>query len=224
MLGNNNENNNGTLYVLKVKVTDENKKKLDHPVFEVKTKNETGQWVITNTVPSVSGRVSKLDIKENDWEGEKYYTASLLLKDDEVEESYLVDLKVANMMNRSIFNSLLNIDVSLPIKLGLYTSKKGYPTGSVRQGENLIDWKFSLQDQPKAEEIQFKGKVMRDYSAVDKFFVDKLREFSASLGGAPEAQSKPASTKAKAAPKKKEVVKDDLKLETVPADESDDLF
>lgn len=221
-LGNNNDNN-GKLFVLKVKTTDENKKNLANPVFQVLEKNEENKWVITNTVPSVSGRLSKVDVKESVWEGDTYYTVSALVKDDAAEESYLVDFKM-NLMNRSIFNSLLNIDKSKDIKIGLYTSKKGYPAGSVRQGENLIDWKYSLDQVPKADEIEFKGKVMRDYTAVDSFFITKLREFGASLSS---VVSEPAAEKPASAPAKKaKVVKNEVKQEVAVADvDSDgDLF
>lgn len=221
MLGQDNQQNNGKLFVLKPKTHDIDKKKLDHPVFEVSEKNEQNKWTVTNTVPSVSGRLSKLEIKEWDWEGEKNYTASLLIKDDEAAESYLVDFKVGNMMNRAIINSLLNINTEESIKIGLYTSKKGYPSGSVRQGENLIDWKFGFEDQPKPEEITFKGKVQRDYTEVDRFFVEKLKELAARINGAP----------APAAEKPKKVAKVNKKVDTLTEKDAekadptdDDLF
>lgn len=204
MLGNNNQNN-GKLFVMKVVTHDAEKKKLDHPTFEVREKNEENKWVITKNVPAVSGRLSKVTVKEGEWEGDKFYTVSTLIKDDEAEESYLVDFKF-NLMNRSVFNSLLNIDTTKDIKIGLYMSKKGYPAASVRQGDDMINWKYSLDEQPKAEEITFKGKTMRDYSAVDNFFVNELKEFGASLGSAPAVISTKSTPVAEKSVIKKEKV------------------
>lgn len=219
-LGNQNQNT-GKLFVLKVVTHDAEKKKLDHPTFEVKEKNDQGQWVITKNVPAVSGRLAKVTVKEGEWEGDKFYTVSTLIKDDTAEESYLVDFKF-NLMNRSVFNSLLNIDTTKDIKIGLYTSKKGYPAASVRQGDEMINWKYSLDEQPKAEEITFKGKTMRDYTATDTFFVNKLREFGASLGSthAPAPVSQPESKSTPSKPKKEKVVK---KQELVEAPAGGDL-
>ena len=51
MLGNNNQNN-GKLFVMKVVTHDAEKKKLDHPTFEVREKNEENKWVITKNAPN----------------------------------------------------------------------------------------------------------------------------------------------------------------------------
>ena len=180
MLGNNNQNN-GKLMVLKVVTHDLDKKKLDQPIFKVLEKNEKNQWVETGTVPSVAGRLARVDVKSFDWEGETFYTASLLIKDDGADESYMVDFKVGNLMNKGILNSLLNIDLKKDIKIGLYTSKAGFPSGSVRQGEEMVRWKYDKTELPEVSETTFKGRVMRDYSLVEKFFVTKLQELSARL-------------------------------------------
>lgn len=227
MLGNQNLNS-GKLMVLKVQTHDLDKKKLDHPIFKVLEKNEQGQWTETGSVPSVAGRLAKLDVKSFNWEGEDFYTASLLIKDDAAEESYLVDFKVGNLMNKSILNSLLNIDVQKDIKVSLYTSKTGFPSGSVRQGEEMVRWRFDKTELPEIQETTFKGRVMRDYSLVDKFFVDKLKEFGASLGSAPATNST-KSTPAAEKPKKEKVSKKSPQKEldevsTGSAPEDEDLF
>ena len=231
MLGNQNQNT-GKLMVLKVVTHDIDKKKLDHPIFKVLEKNEQSQWVETGSVPSVAGRLSKLDVKSFNWEGDDFYTASLLIKDDEAEESYLVDFKVGNLMNKSILNSLLNIDVQKDVKIGLYTSKAGFPSGAVRQGEDMVRWRFDKTELPEIQETTFKGRVMRDYSLVDKFFVDKLKEFGARLHDQAPA-TKPAGTSAPAKPAvKKEKVKkvsnvnvqDELDIVSAGSNDSDDLF
>lgn len=218
MLGNKNQNT-GKLFVLKPKTQDADKKKLDTPVFEVREKNETGQWVISKTVSFVSGLLTRADIKENDWEGTKYFTVSLYFKDSAEDEMYLTEWRLG-MLSRAVFNSLLNADLSKEVKIGLYTSKKGYPSASVRQGEDLINWKYSLDEVPAPEEVKFKGKIQRDYTETDNFFVEKLRELSARLAGnsssAPAAPvvaksaDKPAVKKApkKAAPVEDEVIGD----------------
>lgn len=219
-LGNQNQNT-GKLYVLKPKTVDADKKKLDQPTFEVREKNESGQWVITNHVASVSGLLTRADVKENDWEGTKYFTVSLYFKDLVEDEMYLTEWKLG-MLSRSVFNSLLSADLTKEVKIGLYQSKKGYPSASVRQGDDLIHWKYALTEVPVPEEITFKGKTMRDYTATDDFFVEKLRELSARLGNsgvASEPSSKQVPAKKSApAPAKKDVPADELEVE--PDDEA----
>lgn len=224
-LGNKNQENTGELYVLKVKTTDENKKPLASPVFEVLEKNENNKWEITDTTPSVSGVISRVDVKEGEWEGNKFHTVSVLFKDHVENESYLCDFKM-NMMNRSIFNSLLNADLSKDVKIGLYTSKKGYPSASVRQGEELINWKYSLDEVPAPEEVKFKGKIQRDYTETDNFFVEKLRELSARVAGnsAPPTNSA-APTKPIKVKKAKSPVDEVIdEIESSAKDDEDDVF
>jgi hypothetical protein len=225
MLGNDNQNDNNKLLILKLIVQDAQKHKID-PTFEIREKIE-GKWVVTGTNASVSGDLTRIEIKENNWEGNVYHTVSLTLKDSVLGETYLVDTKL-NMLSRSLYNSLLNLEEYTDLKIGLYTSKKDFASVALRQKGNMVNWKFSLSEIPAPIEVSFKNKIQRDFTPTDDFFIEKLRELSVKLTvtGA-EPASKPAAPKAKSAPKKKEVIKEKEDVDgdvNIDDSSSDDLF
>lgn len=175
----NNNNDNSKLFILKPRTQNKEKEKVE-PYFEVNAKNEQGKWVEVDAVPGVEGNLTRLDVKEGEYEGQKTYNVSVFLKDPDGSQTFLVDLKL-NMLSRGLLNSILNLSKYEDVKFGLYTGKNGYPNVSVRQHGELTKWKYSLDEMPKPEEVKFKGKIQRDYSAVDEFFVTKLKEFGETL-------------------------------------------
>jgi len=224
-LGQDNQNN-GKLFILKITTKGVDGKEVP-PAFSVSEKNqETGKWAVTGSVSSVSGELSRIDIKDNEWEGQHYNTVSLYFKDSVLDETYLVDTKV-NMLSRSIFNSLLNLENYDEVKLGLYLNKKGYAAVAVRSHGDMVNWKYSLDEQPKPEEVKFKGKIQRDYTEVDSFFIEKLRDLAGRLGETAAPVKKETFAKSPEASdprpkvKKKEVVKDEA-LDSVTSSEDDD--
>ena len=127
---------------------------------------------------NVSGDLVKVEHKTSEWEGTIFDNVSLTLQDSAKNETYLIDFKL-NMLTRSLLNSLFNLTAFQDVKLGLYTGKKDYPAIGVRQAGELVKWKYSLDEIPVAEEVTFKGRVMRDYSLVDSFYVEKIKELAA---------------------------------------------
>lgn len=206
----NNNNDNSKLLILKVKTKDAEGKEID-PTFQVSQKGENGKWSPTGTVSNVAGDLTRADVKEGEYEGQKTYNISLYLKDLDAAETYLVDLKL-NMLTRGLLNNLLGLTKYEDVKLGLYKNAKGYPAVAVRQKGELSKWKYSLDELPKVESITFKGKKMNDYTAVDDFFISKVKELGEKLSG---SQTK--------------VVKTDKPTESAPADhdtqeKEEDLF
>ena|ERR1017187_7151060 len=185
MLGNENQTS-GKLYILKPKTTDAEKHQIS-PVFQISEKNaETGKWGVTGAVSSVSGNLTRLEIKDQEYLGEKYQTVSVYLTDPAINEIYLLDLRL-NLLSRSVINSLLNLKTFEEIKVSLYTNKKnGYPAVAVRQHGEMVDWAYKLEELPQPEEVTFKGKIQRDYSGPDAFFVEKVKELSSKLNTAPK--------------------------------------
>jgi hypothetical protein len=171
-LKNSGGNSNSTLYILKIKTKDATGKVVD-PFFQVSAK-EDGKWVVTeDTFKSVSGKLTKVETRVGEYEGEQILSANIWLKDG--DEAYLVDLKYT-MLSRSIINSLLNLeDFDQEIEISLYTNKKGYASASVRAGGQLVDWKFGLDELPKPEKVKFKGKEMSDFTKVDSFFQEEIK-------------------------------------------------
>lgn len=195
MLGNDNQNDNSKLFILKIKTQDAEKHKID-PCFQISEKNkETGKWATTGTVTSVSGDLTRLEIKEHEYLGEKYNSISAYLKDNDTQEMYLLDLRM-NLLSRSLCNSFLGLTDYTGLKISLYTNKKnGYPAISVRSHGELAHWAYALTDVPTVDEIKDKkgNVVKRDYSDLDNFYIEKLRELSARLNSHESAPAKPAT-------------------------------
>jgi len=209
--------NTGKLFIFKIKTTDENKKKLESPIFEIREKNEQGQWVITQTNSVVSGDLVKTEVKEGEFEGQKTYNINLHLKDNEVDETYILDLKL-NMLTRGLLNSILNIPETNDLKISLYTGKNEYPATALRVKGQLVKWKYSVDDLPKPEEVKFKGKIQRDYSAVDDFFIEKIKAFGGNLN---KSNSK-TENKSKKSTKKVEKDLDEIEGELQNGNDSED--
>lgn len=178
-LGSNNNKSSGPLYVLKVVDKDKDKKKVP-PHFSVSKKVDGKFQVQKETYNRVSGNLTRIDIKEQEWKGDKYNTVSLYLKDG--EDMYLVDLRF-NLPSRSLFNSLAALESYSDVAVTVYENKSGYTALGLWQGETLVKWKYKLDELPQPDGVVFKGKTQYDYSKVDEFFVKVLQEIAGKLGG-----------------------------------------
>lgn len=199
----NSGNNTGTLYILKIVDKDKDKKKVS-PYFSI-TKKVDGKWLLQeDKVNRVSGNLSKIEIKEQEWKGDKYNTVSLYLRDG--DESYLIDLRF-NLPSRSLFNSFASLESYENLSVTVYENKSGYTALGLWQGDKMAKWKYKLDELPVPDAVTFKGKEMHDYSKVDEFFAKVLQEIAGKLGGSQRpVASNPASEAASAAEQKDEDV------------------
>lgn len=188
-LGNKNYEANQRLYVLRLKTKNADGQKVP-PFFQILEK-EGDTWVPQDkTVTSVTGTLSKLELKTRKFNDEEIKSVNVYLQDG--DEVYLIDFRYS-ILGRGILNSIINIeDPSLPVEISVYENKRGYEAGAVRSGDDLVSWKFSLDEQPKAEEIKDKkgNVVKRDYSEVDEFFDNEVSEFAGRLANPTKAASK----------------------------------
>lgn len=188
----NSGSNTGTLFILKI--VDKNKEKQRvAPHFTVSKKGASGKYELQpETVNRVSGNLYKIDIKEQEWKGDKYNTVALYLKDG--EEAYLVDLRF-NLPSRSLFNSFASLEEYTNLSITVYENKGGYTALGLWQGDKMVKWKYKLDELPAPDAVTFKGKEMHDYSKVDEFFTIALREISGKLGGSQKSvkAEKPAA-------------------------------
>jgi hypothetical protein len=177
MLGNNNAMS-GKLFSLKIK-TKEDGKKID-PCFVISEKIDD-KWVHgTKKCTQVAGTIRKIVHGQYEWEGELVDTVTLYLEDKEADdgngEIYKIDFSY-NILSKSVFNSLLGIkDMSGVVTISLYKNKSGYPAASVKLNDEKVDWAYRLEDLPEAPKVKFKGKEMTDYTEVDAFFRNALKE------------------------------------------------
>lgn len=220
-LGNNNQNN-GKLYILKIRTQDEQKQSIP-PTFDVLEKGEEN-WSVTANETQVAGNLTKLDLEKRDnpkVPGEQYDVIKMYLNDEEKDETYLLDLRF-NLLSRSLFNSLLSLEEFDNLKISLYESKKGektYPAISLRRGDEMVRWKHDLKSLPEVEEIKDKkgNVVKRVYDELNEFYVTELNAFAEKVnaqkeGGTPKVE------------KKKAVAKEKVEEAAPSDDSSDDIF
>lgn len=204
-LGKQYKDDGSKVYVLRP--TNKNEKKEKVPVhFDVFEKKD-GKWVKTREETRVSGDLFKLEIKEFEFEKVVTKSVTIGLKDYANKETYLVDTRF-NIPARSLYNMLISLTTNFDnLSLSIYNREHNgneYDAFSLRQGQELVPWKYKIADLPKAIETTFKGQVMRDYTPIDEFFEKELIELSNRLAkrpaksvaqeSAPVTQSAPAKT------------------------------
>lgn len=169
----NKTNNKGPLYVLKPVSKNKDKKEIE-PYFEISEPGEDGKFQVKDdkSINTVSGRLVRIEAKEDEYQGDKYYRARIFLRDG--EEGYMLASRL-NIASRSLVNCLFSlVDFEKEISIKYYRSKAGYESFYVSQNGEKVGWKFDSQEIPKPQEVSFRGKTIRDFSEVDKFFVDQI--------------------------------------------------
>lgn len=197
MLGNNSQESNSKLYILKPKTQDAERKPVK-PYFEISEKVED-KWKVTGETTSVSGELTQIVLGEREWEGNKIPTVKVVLEDKEKKEFYWLDLRY-NILTRSFFNSILSLDKFDDVKVNIYQNKpkegqtKSYANLSVRSHGEMVNWKYKLNELPPVEQVTVNKKVITDTTKIDEFF---LKELSALAKKVKESKGK---TKAKTEP------------------------
>lgn len=185
-LSNSNGGQASNLYILKP-VSKNKEGENVRPYFEV-SKSEAGKWVVTEDqgINNVTGTLFKIEAVEEEYKGDKYYRVRVYLKDG--DESYLLPCRM-NIASRSMFNSLFNLTSFEGVSIRYYQTKSGYDAFFVSQNGEKVSWKYESQDMPSPEEIPFKGKIIRDFTALDKFFVDNIELLNQKLQSPSKAES-----------------------------------
>lgn len=169
-------------YTFKAKVDESN-----DPHFSLSEK-EGDSWVVSGTFSEMYGVITKAEIIEKEFKGEKKKFFRFHLSDS--SETSLVDFSLNNI-TYSILNSLgSDFDVTKEVKISVYktsnTGKDGktYYNGkaSLKAGDEAIQWLFPMNDAPKAEQVfmdeakkkplKLEGKLVFDKEPVTKFWED----------------------------------------------------
>jgi hypothetical protein len=192
MLGNKNEKT-GTLLILKPvsKVNGESVK----PFFEVSSKDaDTNKWIPStdNSINSISGSLFKVEAVEEEYKGDKYFRVKAIIKDK--DEAYLVPFRM-NIATRSLLNSFFNLESFENISIRYYLSKAGYDSYYITQNDEKVTWKFESSELPPPEEISFKGKIIRDFTKIDLFFVDQIKILNERIKLNPSKSSEESDSK-----------------------------
>lgn len=202
-----NRNSNGSLISLKPVFKEDGE--YVTPYFRVRRKVD-GNWVDDeNGVSSVFGDLTNINIEEKDYQGKKYKEVSLFLRDNQENESYVVNLRFT-VPSRSLFNAMASLEDPRNLSLSLYKDKKkGFGRYGLWQNDELVKWKYDIEELPEAKEVEIDGGTMRVYGEVNKFLENELVELNERVkefyksnpsGGSSSVQTK----------------------ETVPSDDTDD--
>lgn len=177
-LGTNKNQSNNKLIILKLSRKDKDN---GLTYFKITEKNSEGKWEESSntSIRDVSGTVTKVEVKREEYKGKPYEKYLVYLQDDSAKETYLLDLRLNNT-TRGLFNSLLNLETYENVVIEYAENGKGFETLYVKQNGQNVDWKFSLDQQPKGEEIQVKsddGTVLEtktSYHKLEKFYKEQI--------------------------------------------------
>ena len=145
------------------------------PFFEISSKNvEENKWVPSTdtSINSISGSLFKIEAVEEEYKGDKYFRVKAIIKDG--DEAYLIPFRM-NIATRSLLNSFFHLESFENLSIRYYLSKSGYDSYYVTQNDEKVTWKFESSELPAPEEISFKGKIIRDFTKLDLFFVDQIK-------------------------------------------------
>lgn len=226
-LTNGNKTNSGPLIFLDTRSQDKDGNEVE-PHFEV-SRSVDGK--ITKTGEKfnrVSGTLLRPQFGTKTWKGVESKRVTFYIRDDEANETYALGQSY-RIPTRSLMNGVLSLTDTKGVSISVYRSKKGYEALSLWQNDELVPWKFDTTkgEIPEAEVIKDKkGNVVKtDFSEIDQFFEDKMKEWADKTFGpekkkaekaAPPAVEQGSDAPQQEAPKEKVVPKKAPADKTVP--------
>lgn len=163
-------------FSLKIKTKD-----LPKPEFVVSERQGDKFVELPDREYNVSGNLIGVEPKETKWEGKVIKSVNVTLTDG--DQIYFVTVPYSNL-GRGLMNSLLALKKFNDVEIGLYQTKpktdggKTYPATSLRQEGEIVRWRYALNELPAPDEIVFKGEKMRDFSKLESFLSDQLKELN----------------------------------------------
>ena len=163
-------------YELKTKL-EEHSKEDAHPVFKCKSKDKDGKQLSNET--ELTGHLVDLRFKEIKYGhySEKAELVEFELYDPQTDERYLIS-SWQNSLSRDFLNQLLNCPLPFdePLRLSLY-KKNDFANLSLNVNTEWPGVRFKWKEDiaPLITEVEFKGKKMKDYSAVDRLMQKEIK-------------------------------------------------
>lgn len=161
----------------------------------VESEDQNGTFVpLAEPQYNLSGNLIGVEPKETVWQGKTIKSVNVTLVDNELGEIYFVTVPYSNL-GRGLMNSLLSLKSFNDIEIGLYQTKpktdggKTYPAVSLRQDGDMVRWRYAQNELPAPQEIVFKGEKMRDFTAVENFLAEQLKELNKAVKAAIPAQT-----------------------------------
>jgi len=161
------------------------KKGSEEVYFEVKQKDENGDYPVVNKVKGVQGHLESIKLEKRDYQGEEIVTYKFVMKDK--EDLYIVSFG-NNSVLRSLLNCLASADIVGEIAFGVYINKNGNKSVWVKNDNNSLGWKYKFEDLPEVKVAKVGKKEVYDSTERDEFFESTvLKEVCEKLTPSPEA-------------------------------------
>lgn len=163
-------------FSLKIKTKD-----LPKPEFIVSERQGDKFVELPERESTVSGTLIGVEPSETVWQGKTIKSVNVTLTD--ADQIYFISVPYSNL-GRGLMNSLLGLKAFNDVEISLYQTKpkteggKTYPAVSLRQGGEIVRWRYTLDELPKPDEILFKGEKMRDFTKVELFLAEQLKELN----------------------------------------------
>jgi hypothetical protein len=137
----------------------------------------------------MSGIVTDIRSKTNEWKGEEIKSWEIVLQDG--EELHILSLGYSSSLTRGFFNILASADVSRPVRIGCYvkiTDKGEWTCPSISQDGELLRWKD--ENPPKTEAIIVKNKKIIDDEEAVKWMLALIDEIKVGLHPVQKVEAK----------------------------------
>lgn len=142
-----------------------------------------GQLVIkkgdqTEVFNYVEGVLTGLDIREDEYQGNKYKKLCLTMTDK--NESYQLQMKMESGYCRAFCNMIENVNLTMPFKIEPKMEEVGDKKNTkvfISQGGTNLKWKYTKDNPgelPLLEKITFKGKEAWDNTNQQAYYTDML--------------------------------------------------
>lgn len=159
------------------------------------------------TFESIDGRLTSLDLREDDYQGTKYLKICLGIRDG--VNDYQLQFKIDSGYGIAFCSMVPNIDPALGIKITPtydenHNNGKGRSGMFINQAGHALRWYYKredMKDLPELEKTEFKGQMLYDNSKQQAFFIKMLMDFSRKIKDALDDENFAASSNfAKEAP------------------------
>ena len=164
--------------------------------FEGKKKEGSEYETISEKPTNLFGHLTEVSVKEFEWEDEKHKVVKLVL--DSAEDRVILEGGFSNVMVNLVNTIAGNANPIDKMDLGVYISKTGYPSLSIKiddQSWEDNNWKYDYKKKlkPLIEEVKTsKGKITGyDKTELVDFLVKEIesKAFQAKIAGKPPKQT-----------------------------------
>jgi hypothetical protein len=149
-------------------------------IVKVNDKYEISQWI-----GSLSGYITAMEVKEFEYENEKKKKFVIRITDD--GENMQLEFS-PSYATYGLINAMLQADLTKMVDIAAWIGKSGYVGSGIKYvgSQDNIEWTLATDACPKAVEYKTpSGKVEKDHTNVQNFWIEKFNEIAARQKASP---------------------------------------